>query len=167
MKDYFSNIYGERWELLELSMRQPVNKVVITYDFSTENETLQINKFKLSAFRSFTKEDGDISQKRYNGSLIHYVLDPASIVAAAALEPKPETKVLDMCAAPGGKSLLLFQMMRGQGKLICNEISSARKAKLKKVIDNYIPKKLAENVIITQKNGTLSGKTHLNFFDNI
>jgi len=41
-----------------------------------------------------------------------------SVVAAAALDPQPGMRVLDMCAAPGGKATLLAQLMGGQGTVI-------------------------------------------------
>lgn len=41
-----------------------------------------------------------------------------SIVAAAALDPKPGMRVLDMCAAPGGKTTMLAQLMGGKGTVV-------------------------------------------------
>ena len=37
------------------------------------------------------------------------------------LDPKPGEKVLDLCAAPGGKSTQIGCAMRGEGLLVCNE----------------------------------------------
>lgn len=41
-----------------------------------------------------------------------------SVVAAAAVDPQPGMRVLDMCAAPGGKVTLLAQLMGGQGTVV-------------------------------------------------
>ena len=43
------------------------------------------------------------------------------MTAAAALGPRPGDRVLDLCAAPGGKSTQLAAMMNGEGALVCNE----------------------------------------------
>lgn len=51
-----------------------------------------------------------------------YVQDAASQYAVKVLEPKPGDKVLDICAAPGGKSLLAAQMMNNCGTVISNDI---------------------------------------------
>lgn len=50
-----------------------------------------------------------------------YLQEPSAMIPAAALAPKPGEHVLDLCAAPGGKSTQLGLRMAGQGTLICNE----------------------------------------------
>ena len=51
----------------------------------------------------------------------YYLQEPSAMAAAAALHPLPGEKVLDLCAAPGGKSTQLGAYLRGQGTLVCNE----------------------------------------------
>ncbi len=51
----------------------------------------------------------------------YYLQEPSAMAAAAALHPSPGEKVLDLCAAPGGKSTQLAAYMQGKGVLVCNE----------------------------------------------
>lgn len=51
----------------------------------------------------------------------YYLQEPSAMLPAAVLNPQPGEKVLDLCAAPGGKSTQLALRMRGQGLLVCNE----------------------------------------------
>ena len=51
----------------------------------------------------------------------YYLQEPSAMAAAAALRPVPGEKVLDLCAAPGGKSTQLAAYMQGRGLLVCNE----------------------------------------------
>lgn len=51
----------------------------------------------------------------------YYLQEPSAMAAAAALHPLPGEKVLDLCAAPGGKSTQLGAYLQGMGTLICNE----------------------------------------------
>ena len=52
------------------------------------------------------------------------VQDIASQVAALTLRPEKNTSVLDACAAPGGKSFLMAQLMQNTGKLVSCDIYS-------------------------------------------
>jgi 16S rRNA methyltransferase RsmB/F len=49
-----------------------------------------------------------------------------SIVAALVLAPQPGWRVLDMCAAPGGKATLLAQLMQGKGSVVALDRSHAK-----------------------------------------
>ena len=51
----------------------------------------------------------------------YYLQEPSAMAPAAVLRPQPGEKVLDMCAAPGGKSTQLAAYMKGEGLLVCNE----------------------------------------------
>lgn len=48
--------------------------------------------------------------------------DESSMLVAEVVAPKPGMTILDACAAPGGKSLHIGELMRGQGKLISNDL---------------------------------------------
>lgn len=51
----------------------------------------------------------------------YYLQEPSAMLPAAVLAPRPGERVLDLCAAPGGKSTQLGLRMAGQGLLVCNE----------------------------------------------
>lgn len=51
----------------------------------------------------------------------YYLQEPSAMLPAAVLDPKPGETVLDLCAAPGGKSTQLALRMRVEGLLVCNE----------------------------------------------
>ena len=89
-----------------------------------------------------------------HGLVKPYYLDAASVVAAAALDVKPGDRVLDLCAAPGGKSLVLAAALAGgdggpRGELVCNERSSARRARLHRVLDEHLPPETRALVRVT------------------
>ena len=50
----------------------------------------------------------------------------ASLVAAQALNPVPGSRVLDMCAAPGGKTTALAQLMGDRGQVVALDRSHAK-----------------------------------------
>ncbi len=50
-----------------------------------------------------------------------YLQEPSAMLPAAVLDARPGERVLDLCAAPGGKSTQNGLRMRGEGTLVCNE----------------------------------------------
>jgi NOL1/NOP2/sun family putative RNA methylase len=56
----------------------------------------------------------------------YYVQEASAMAVAQILEPQAGERVLDLCAAPGGKSTHLASLMHGQGLLVSNEIVQSR-----------------------------------------
>ncbi len=55
-----------------------------------------------------------------------YLQEASAMLPAAALKARPGERVLDLCAAPGGKSSQIALAMGGEGALIANEVDAAR-----------------------------------------
>ena len=85
---------------------------------------------------------------------LYYIQEPSAMTPASLLPIEPGDRVLDLCAAPGGKSTELGARLKGEGMLVSNDISNSRaKALLKNIelfgIKNALvlseaPNKLAE-----------------------
>lgn len=68
---------------------------------------------------------------RYIGDGLIFAQDLSSALAVAAAEPKPEETVIDLCAAPGGKSLAAADLMEGRGHILSFDISDRKVALLR------------------------------------
>jgi 16S rRNA (cytosine967-C5)-methyltransferase len=55
-----------------------------------------------------------------------YVQDPGTLLAARELDPQPGEAILDLCAAPGGKTTFIAQLMQNQGRIVAADVSAAR-----------------------------------------
>lgn len=71
----------------------------------------------------------------YHDAGLFYVQEPSAMCAAPLLAASPGERVLDLCAAPGGKSFQLAADMRGKGILVLNEKVPARAAVLSENIE--------------------------------
>lgn len=84
----------------------------------------------------------------------YYIQEPSAMIAAELLDPKPGEKILDLCAAPGGKSTQIAGRMQGRGLLVSNEVIPQRARTLSRnmermgvrnaVVLNETPQRLAE-----------------------
>lgn len=94
------------------------------------------------------------------GLLQPYYIDVASVVAASVLPLPAGGAVLDMCAAPGGKTLVLARRLASAGAdatLVANERSSGRRARLHRVLDQHLPPPVRAMVRITGHDATKWG----------
>jgi NOL1/NOP2/sun family putative RNA methylase len=62
----------------------------------------------------------------YHAAGLYYLQEPSAMTAAAALDPQPGERVLDLAASPGGKSTHLAALMEDSGLLVANEIRTKR-----------------------------------------
>ncbi|MDR3324683.1 MAG: 16S rRNA methyltransferase [Spirochaetaceae bacterium] len=78
-----------------------------------------------------------------------YHLDYASVLASQAVRLPDSGVILDACAAPGGKTLVLASRMHGDATLLANEISSERRRRLVNVLDRYAPPHVRNRIAVT------------------
>lgn len=83
-----------------------------------------------------------------------YFMDKASIIAASILPISENCNVLDMCAAPGGKTLSIALRLNGKGSLTANDRSASRRNRLLNVLDNCLPNDLRSIIRVTGHDST-------------
>ncbi|XP_069140392.1 5-methylcytosine rRNA methyltransferase NSUN4-like [Argopecten irradians] len=87
-----------------------------------------------------------------NGKLEYFLMDGASILPVIALDLQPSDKVLDLCSAPGGKTLAMKQTNLPES-IFCNDLSGSRLKRLEKVIKSYIPDHTTDDITLKQQDG--------------
>lgn len=65
----------------------------------------------------------------------YYIQEPSAMIAVTLLDPKPGERILDLCAAPGGKSTQIAGRMQGEGLLVSNEAMPLRAKVLSRNIE--------------------------------
>lgn len=103
----------------------------------------------------------------FNAGAKNYFLDSASVLAALTLPLDGAKKILDMCAAPGGKTLVLARRMESDAELFSNELSFERKCRLERVVSEHLLPAVKARVKITCGDGALLCKKQDAIYDAI
>ncbi|MCJ7716745.1 MAG: RsmB/NOP family class I SAM-dependent RNA methyltransferase [Anaerolineales bacterium] len=90
----------------------------------------------------------------YHSAGLYYLQEPSAMAPVAVLDPQPGELILDLCAAPGGKSTQILSLMRNNGVLIANDSNPRRVQALARnierwgglnsIVTNDVPKRLAD-----------------------
>ena len=94
---------------------------------------------------------------------IYYIQEPSAMSVVEYLEVKPGEQVLDLCAAPGGKTTQIAGFMKGEGLLVCNEIHPQRA----KILSENIERMGVKNALVTNETPQRLSAVFSGFFDKI
>lgn len=92
-----------------------------------------------------------------------YSQEPSAQLVAELAAPKPGQRVLDLAAAPGGKSTHLAAFMQQEGLLISNEINRKRAGILSENMERFG----VQNALVTNHDATALAKRFPEYFDTI
>lgn len=99
----------------------------------------------------------------YHEMGLYYIQEPSAMSAAALLAPKPGMRVLDLCAAPGGKSTQLATYLGDSGLLVSNEINTQRS----RILSQNIERMGIKNAIVTNEDSFVLASHFPSFFNAI
>lgn len=92
-----------------------------------------------------------------------YSQEPSAMYVGEVVDPQPGEKVLDLCAAPGGKSTHLISLMKDQGLLVANEIFRKRAQVLAENLERWGTR----HTVVTNESPEELEKQFPHFFDRI
>lgn len=139
------------------------------------------NQEPISAFRTNPLKEGQITFSNpipgtkwgYYGKVsgkssehvtgLVYSQEPAAQMVAQVAHPHEGMRVLDLAAAPGGKSTHLLSYLNNTGLLVSNEINNKRS----KILVENIERFGARNVLVTNESAERLAKVFSSFFDLI
>lgn len=94
---------------------------------------------------------------------LYYLQEPSAMTPANRLHVEPGDRVLDVCAAPGGKATELGAKLRGEGVLVANDISNSRAKGLLKNLELF---GIGNMLVLSEEPGKLTG-CFPEYFDKI
>ena len=111
----------------------------------------------------YYEEDKRPGKHPYHEMGLYYIQEPSAMSAAALLAPKPGMRVLDLCAAPGGKSTQLATYLGYSGLLVSNEINTQRS----RILSQNIERMGIKNAIVTNEDSFVLASHFPSFFNAI
>lgn len=93
----------------------------------------------------------------------YYIQEPSAMAVVEILDPKPGERVLDLCAAPGGKSTQIAGRMNGEGVLVANEVISNRA----RILSQNIERMGIKNCVVCNESPERMAKLFPGYFDRI
>jgi NOL1/NOP2/sun family putative RNA methylase len=94
---------------------------------------------------------------------LYYIQEPSAMAPVEYLDVQPGEKVLDLCAAPGGKSTQIAAKLQGQGLLVSNDQSAERTKALVKNLELFG----VSNAVVMNESPHRMSRKWPNFFDKI
>lgn len=150
-EEFYQAQYVDRWPSLKHSLEQPVKHVAWLLPHEGDSHHPLSPRIEM-----------DLSKVERG-----YFLDLASIYAPWSLDVIPGESVLDLCAAPGGKSLFLAHALKGQGELLCTDLSKVRTARLQRVLKEFLSEDELNVIKVETRDAKLWPLSQKNRFDKI
>ena len=99
----------------------------------------------------------------YHDAGVYYLQEASAMAPAVLLDPQPGEKILDLCAAPGGKTTQIAGKMAGQGLLVCNEIHPKRA----RILSQNVERMGISNALVLNETPATLARRFPGFFDRI
>lgn len=161
-------------------LRDEYDDFIKSYD-SRPQRSLRVNTLKADSERFFRQNLFDLERVEwcpdgfyyadsrrpglhpYHRAGVYYIQEASAMAPAVCAEMKPGEKVLDLCAAPGGKSSRAAAALQGSGILVSNEIVPSRA----KILSFNLERMGVKNAIVTNESPADLEKFFPAFFDKI
>lgn len=151
-------LLGEEWQAFEDSYRKPEYQALRfnalkkgksnSYAFAAEKMGIDLSKHVEWADDAYYYgEPLHPGRHPFHEMGLYYIQEPSAMAPAALLRPKPGERVLDLCAAPGGKAAQLASYLKGEGMLVANEIHPERC----RILSQNMERMGISNVVVTNE----------------
>ncbi|MBR6222092.1 MAG: RsmF rRNA methyltransferase first C-terminal domain-containing protein [Lachnospiraceae bacterium] len=142
-EDRMKNMLGSEYADYEASLAEPfIHGLRVNTKKISVEDFLKISPFELEPVPWCENGFYILDEKRpskhpYYFAGLYYLQEPSAMIPAALMPIDPGDKVIDICAAPGGKSTELGAKLNGSGFLLSNDISASRAKALLKNLEVF------------------------------
>lgn len=111
----------------------------------------------------YYREEDKPGKHPYYHAGLYYIQEPSAMLPGAVINARPYENILDLCAAPGGKTVQIAAGMEGKGLLVANDISADR---VKALVKNIELCGVTNSIVTNESPERLAAKFE-GFFDKI
>ncbi len=134
--DHLKEVVGPEWaERVLQSMQQPKRRAFYHNALAGNLPDLPCRSLSLQHFYEYLGDDDSLTHHPATEDGAIYPMNPSSALPVAALAAQPGQEVLDLAAAPGGKTLLIAGCMENQGRIAAVEAVKGRFHRLRANLD--------------------------------
>lgn len=157
--DFLKTFEEEKYQALRVNgLKKNIKKIDIS-----EATGIQLTPVPWAEDGFYYNRDARPGKHPYHEAGVYYIQEPSAMAPVEFLEVKPGDKVLDLCAAPGGKSTQIAAKLMGQGLLVCNEIHPARA----RILSENIERMGVVNACVTNETPDRLSLVFPGYFDKI
>ena len=140
-----------------------VNTLKISVEDFLKRVPFHLTPVKWSSDGFYYEESDNVTSHPYYYAGLYYLQEASAMLPAEALPVKKGDRVLDACAAPGGKSLKLASKLNGSGLLLSNDISASRAQALLRNVE----KSGVRNALVTSEDIRKLAMKYPQYFDGV
>lgn len=140
-----------------------VNTRKINVEEFLEKNPFSLKKVPWTENGFYYEEEEKPGKHPYHEAGVYYIQEPSAMAPVTFLDAKPGERILDLCAAPGGKTTQIADFMENKGILISNEIHAGRA----KILSENVERMGISNAIVTNETPAHLAEFFPGYFDRI
>ena len=168
-EERMQRMLGEEYPAFESSYEKDkyqalrVNTLKADKEIFVKNAPFSLNQVPWETNGFYYDSQDTPGKHPYHEAGVYYIQEPSAMAPVPFLEVTPGDRVLDLCAAPGGKSTQIAVALKGKGLLVCNEIHPARA----KILSENIERMGVRNAVVTNESPEKLEQYFAGYFDKI
>ena len=112
---------------------------------------------------TYDEKEYALGKSLYHALGAYYIMDPSAMMVPYMLHPLPGERILDLCGAPGGKSVFASMAMGNKGVLLCNDLSYSRALEA----SSNVERMGRGNIAVTSGDFAVAKDAYQGYFDAI
>lgn len=167
--DRMKEMLGEEYSLFLEGYEKPKfqalrrNPLKIAKEDFLEKMPFSLREVPWTEHGYYYESKGQPGKHPFHEAGLYYIQEPSAMSVVEYMEVKPGETILDLCAAPGGKTTQIAGFMEGEGLLVCNEIHPSRA----KILSENIERMGVKNALVLNETPQRLAEAFPGFFDKI